>query len=85
MPIPSLYISRDGAQTWSVSRAAAYGAGIGALAALFKTMGPFHHVGSAAANFLQIVGAALAFAILCAGAAVLRNFVARRLVWPGIR
>ena len=33
MPLPSLYISGQGARTWSITRAASYGAGIGALAA----------------------------------------------------
>jgi hypothetical protein len=82
MPIPSLYISRDGARAWNVARAAAYGAGIGALAALFKTFGPSHASGSAAADILQIAGGALAFALLCAGAAALRNSMARRFIWP---
>lgn len=81
MPIPSLYLSGDGPRAWSVYRAAAYGAGIGALAALFKTFGPLHAAGPAAASFLQIAGAALAFALLCAGAAALRNLIARRFIW----
>jgi len=81
MPIPSLYLSRDGAHAWSVTRAAACGAGIGALAALFKILGPSHEAGSAAADFLQIAGAPLGFAFLCSAAAVLRNFIARRLIW----
>ena len=34
--LPSLYASGDGARAWSLARAAAYGAGIGALAALVK-------------------------------------------------
>jgi hypothetical protein len=38
--------------------------------------------GGAAAHVLDIAGAALAFALLCAGAAALRNFLARRLIWP---
>jgi len=37
---------------------------------------------SLAANFLEIAGATLAFALLCAGASALRNFIARRLIWP---
>lgn len=89
MPIPSLYPSGDGAHAWSITRAAVCGAAIGALAALLKTLGPLHAAGFVpqsaterlAANFLEIAGAALAFALLCAGAAALRNFIARRLIW----
>ncbi len=57
-----------------------YGAGIGAFAALVKAFGPMRESVSAAAHVVQIVGAALAFALLCAGAAALRNFIARRLI-----
>ena len=81
MLIPSFYVSRDGGRAWSVTRAGAYGAGIGMLAALFKSFGPPHAAGSAFAAVLQVAGAALVFAFLCAGAALLRNLVARRFVW----
>jgi len=81
MPIPSLYPSNDGMRAWSIARAAAYGAGIGGLGGLFRTLGPLHEAGSGPANVLKIAGAALAFALLCAGAAALRNVVARRLIW----
>ncbi len=81
MPIPSLYISKDGTRAWSVWRAAAYGAGVGALAALFKTFGPSHGSGSGALSVPEIAAAALAFAVLCAGAAALRNVIVRRLIW----
>jgi hypothetical protein len=30
---------------------------------------------------LQVLAAAVVFAVLCAGAAALRNFIARRVVW----
>ena len=30
---------------------------------------------------MQVLAAALAFALLCAGAAAVRNFIARRVVW----
>jgi len=30
---------------------------------------------------MEIAAAALAFAVLCAAAAALRNFIARRLIW----
>lgn len=85
MPIPSLYLSRDGVRTWNVARAAAYGAGLGVLAASFKAIAPSHQAASSAANVLQIAGAALAFALLCGGAAALRNLIARRLIWPQMR
>jgi hypothetical protein len=84
MPLPSLFHSSENAQAWNVVQAAAYGAGLGALAALFKTLGPFRATGAAASftdSTLQIVGAAVVFALLCAGAAALRNFLARRLIW----
>ena len=82
--LPSLYASGEGARTWSLVRAAAYGAGIGALAALAKVFG-LRQGGADAAQFWELAEAALAFALLCAGAAALRNFLARRLVWPQSR
>jgi hypothetical protein len=90
MPLPSLWISGDSAQAWSITRAAAYGAALGALAAAFKTLAPLRGVAALAtnapdnfvANVQEIAGAALAFALLCAGASALRNFIARRLIWP---
>jgi len=84
MPLPSLYQSSENAQAWNVVRAAAYGAGLGALAALFRTLGPLHATGAAASfahSAAEIAGAAIVFGLLCAGAAALRNFLARRLVW----
>jgi len=81
----SLFASGDGAWAWNVTRAAAYGAGLGALAAIFRTLGPLREAGSASTHFLEIAGIALAFALLCAGAAALRNFIARRLIWPEMR
>jgi len=86
--LPSLYRSGENAQAWSVAHAAACGAGIGALAAVFKTLGPLH-TSSAAATFAhsatEIAGVAVAFAFLCAGAAALRNILARRFVWDDDR
>lgn len=82
MPLPSFYRSEEPARAWNVTHAAAFGAVIGALAALFKTLGPFA-AGSQRSftdNLLEIALAALAFALLCVAAATLRNFVARRLV-----
>jgi uncharacterized membrane protein len=82
MPLPSLYVSEDKPREWSVTRAAAYGAALGAVAGLFKTMIYSHqHV---AVSVAEIAGAGLGFALLCAGATALRNFIARRLIWPAL-
>jgi hypothetical protein len=86
MPLfPSLHRSEPNAQSWSVGRAAAYGAFIGALAALFKSWAPLRltaeipsHGLSAVA--IEVAAAAIGFALLCAAAAALRNFLARQLV-----
>jgi len=80
MPLPSFFASGDSPRVWSVTRAAVYGAGIGAFAASFKTLGPRHEAGSAPAHLLEIAAAALAFALLCAAAAALHNFIARRRI-----
>jgi hypothetical protein len=80
MPFPSFFLSGDRTRLWSVTRAAVYGAGIGSLAALFKTFGPRHAAGSVPADFLEIAAAPLAFALLCAAAAALHNFIGRRLI-----
>jgi hypothetical protein len=82
MMLPSFYKSSETDRAWNIVHAACYGAVIGALAALFKTLGPlragaaFNVIG----NLTEIVTAALAFALLCVGAAMLRNYVLRRLV-----
>jgi hypothetical protein len=55
---------------------------LGALAALFRTFGPFRLAhADLAGNLAEIAAAAFGFALLCAGAAALRNFIARRLIW----
>jgi hypothetical protein len=90
--LPSLYISGETARAWSVARAAGCGAVIGALAGLFKTLGPLHPAiavgGKPSENLLagvpEIAAAALCFALLCAAAAALRNFIARKQIWPEI-
>ncbi|HML07088.1 MAG TPA: hypothetical protein VK430_03030 [Xanthobacteraceae bacterium] len=82
MPLASFFGSRDGARTWSPARGAAYGAGIGAVAALWKISWQLRGAGSTGAHLLEVAGAALAFALLCAGAALLRNLIARRLIRP---
>jgi hypothetical protein len=88
MPLPSLYNSENSARPWSVTWAAGYGAGVGALAALFKTLGPLRASAQSgglteriAGNLVEIAGAVLVFAALCAAAAALRNFIAQHLVW----
>jgi hypothetical protein len=68
-------------------RAACCGGAIGSFAAVFKLLlRATASAGSAAENLAahvpEIAGASLAFALLCAGAAALRNFVARRLNRP---
>jgi hypothetical protein len=85
MPLPSLYLAADGARAWSVARAAAYGSGIGAVAALFKAFGPGREAGLGATNFVEIAATAFGFALLCSVAAILRNFIVRRLVSPQTR
>jgi hypothetical protein len=79
--LPSLHTSGEGARAWSLPRAAAYGAGIGALAALLKIFA-LRHDSAGAAQIWELAQVAIAFALLCAGAAALRNFLARRVIWP---
>jgi hypothetical protein len=89
MPLPSLYRSDDGFRPWRITYAAACGAALGALAALFKTLAPLGVGGAGGggglsdrpAGIAEIAAVALVFALLCTGAAMLRNFLARRLVW----
>jgi len=83
MPLPSLYVSRDKPREWSVTRAAAYGGVLGIAAGLFKTLGLTHQ--AIATSVPEIAGVTLCFALLCAGATALRNFIARRLIWPELR
>jgi hypothetical protein len=84
MPLPSLYQTDENDRPWSVMRAAVYGAVIGVLAAAFKAFGP-QRLASGAADLidtlLQIAVAAFGFALLCAVAAIARNFIARHLIW----
>jgi peptidoglycan/LPS O-acetylase OafA/YrhL len=80
MPLPSLYLSGDKPREWSIARAATYGAALGAVAGLIKTFVLSHQ--AIATSGPEIAGAALGFALLCAGVAALRNFIARRLIWP---
>jgi hypothetical protein len=80
--LSSLFGSRENPRAWSVPRAAAYGAVVGTLAALFKLLGPLPAAGATGMSAWDIAGAACGFALLCAGAAALRNAIARRLIWP---
>jgi hypothetical protein len=81
--LPSFYLSPDKPQVWSVTRAAIYGAGIGLVAALIKTLGSSFIGTRAPANVMAslpgIAAATCAFALLCAAAALLRNFLLQRL------
>ena len=81
---PSLFAAGE-RHAWSVPRAAAYGAAVGLVAAMFKMLGPLHTAGSTALSIEEIAGAMLAFALLCAGGALVRNAIARRYIWPGMR
>ena len=65
---------------WNSSRAALYGAAIGVAAAAFKLFAPWSGPHSLTAIAEELVGAALAFALLCGLAAALRNFIARRVI-----
>jgi hypothetical protein len=80
VPLPSLYRGNENVQDWRVTRAAAYGAGIGAAAALFKMLGPTGEGIGTSASLLEVAEAALLFALLCAVAALVRNTLARRFV-----
>jgi len=83
MPLPSFYRSQDAARPWHVAYAALCGAGIGLVAGLLKTFNPFRPAPAEnlTNHLVDVALAALGFAVLCAAAAALRNFIARRLVW----
>jgi hypothetical protein len=72
-------------EPWHTGRATAYGAAIGLVAAAFKLLAPWGEPHSMAATARELVGAVLVFALLCGIAAALRNFIARRLIWPKIQ
>ncbi len=71
--------SESGMAFWNTGRAMLYGAGIGAAAAAVKLFAPWSAPHTLAAIAEELVGAALAFALLCGIAAALRNLIARRL------
>ena len=62
-------------------RAAALGAAVGFVAAV-QNIRPVAGGGSTLTPIAEIAGVTLVFALLCAGAALLRNALARRLIWP---
>ena len=80
--LPSLFASGDSARAWNVSRAAALGAAVGLVASSFRTFGPLRDADSTLSRLVEIAGVTLVFALLCAGVALLRNIIARRLIWP---
>jgi hypothetical protein len=80
--IPSLFASGNRDRAWNISRAAALGAAVGFVAASFRTFGPLRDAGSTFSRIVEIGGVTLAFALLCAGAALLRNVIARWLISP---
>jgi hypothetical protein len=69
-------------EPWNTGRATVYGAVIGMVAAAFKLLAPWSAPYAMAAAARELIGAALAFALLCGLAAALRNFIARRLILP---
>ncbi len=69
-------------QAWNTTRATVYGGAIGLAAALVKCFAPWSDTQSGAAIAKELIGATLAFALLCGLAAALRNFILRRLTGP---
>jgi hypothetical protein len=59
-----------------------YGAGIGFIAAAFKLFAPWAQTHAPMAIAEELIGASLAFALLCGLAAALRNLIVRRLIAP---
>ncbi len=58
-----------------------YGAAIGVVAAGFRLIAPWNEPRPLLGVAEELIGAALAFALLCGLAAALRNFIVRRLIW----
>lgn len=83
--LPSLHGAETDVRPWSIWRAAVFGACIGTLAALFKAWAPLRLTAGIrgrefSALAVEVAAAAIGFALLCAAAAALRNFLARQLV-----
>ncbi len=68
-----------GVTLWNTGYAMVYGAAIGAAAAAVKLVAPWSEPRPLLAMAEEVVGAALAFALLCGVAAAIRNFIVRRL------
>ena len=66
-------------RAWNTMRVTAYGGAIGLSAGLVKSFAPWSYAQSGGAIAKELIGATLAFALLCGLAAALRNFVMRRL------
>ena len=66
-------------QAWNTMWATADGGAIGLVAALVKSFAPWSNTQSGSAIAKELIGATLAFALLCGLAAALRNFILRRL------
>ena len=66
---------------WNTTRALIYGAAVGLVAAAFKLLAPWGSPHTPVTIAEELIGAALAFALLCGLAAALRNFIVRRLIW----
>jgi hypothetical protein len=64
---------------WNTLRATVYGGAIGLAAAAIKSVAPWSDVQSGSAIVRELLGATLAFALLCGLAAALRNFIQRRI------
>jgi hypothetical protein len=82
----AFHVRRDASKvSWNSGRAMAYGAAIGAAAAVFRLLAPWSGPHRLFGDAEEVVGAALAFALLCGLAAALRNFIARRLIWRDLQ
>jgi len=80
MPIlPSMHRPAAGQRLWRIGRALLYGAMLGVVAALIKIFTPGAEPRTTAAIVREILGAAVGFAVLCAVAAMLRNYVVRAI------
>jgi hypothetical protein len=64
---------------WNTLRATVYGGAIGLAAAAIKSFAPWSDVQSGLGVARELIGAMLAFALLCGLAAALRNFIQRRI------
>jgi hypothetical protein len=69
---------------WNTMRATGYGAIIGLAAAAFKLLAPWNAAQPGPAIAKELLGAALAFALLCGLAAAARNLIVRRLTGSGV-